>query len=257
MAYLCDPAVSKTGMGINVNTTRIWEIDLLRGILIVGVVIFHLLWNLESYGFLPFTLVNSSFWWVVSRMGAIAFLVIVGMSLQYTHAKGFRWRKFTLRVVLIALCATIVSLVTYLVDDKTFIYFGILHLIATGSLLAAFALRFPSWVRVLAGVIAIFLPHLYTITTIQTRNFAWSGLTENAPDSLDFYPLFPWVGWVFLGSAVKISALSFGRKFSDIGASKHLVFRYFCWSGQNSLVIYVLHQPVLFGLIEAAKYSLS
>ncbi len=73
---------------------------------------------------------------------------------------GFDRRKFLRRLALVGGAAGLVSLATYLAFPENFIFFGILHAIALGSVLALPILRAPLWLVVIGMVTAWTLPFL-------------------------------------------------------------------------------------------------
>ncbi|MFC0809016.1 heparan-alpha-glucosaminide N-acetyltransferase [Ensifer sp. P24N7] len=233
------------------NDTRIWMLDAVRGTLILGVVIFHIIWNLESFGVLPFSFAESPISTAVSRIGAAGFLSLVGVGVKLAYGKGFRAAKFAARVASIAACAMLISVATYALDSGSFIYFGILHVIAAATLVSVLLLRAPPGVCATIGMIAIALPHVFNITATVSRTSAWTGLTRDAPDSLDFYPFFRWAGWVFLGMALTTPIILVCRRLSPPGIEKYRLPNVVAWVGRRSLTIYMLHQPILYGLLGA------
>lgn len=64
---------------------RFWEIDTLRGIAIVMMVIYHFLWNLYFFGFVSFDTLISPFWKYFQRYIACSFILLVGVALVVSH----------------------------------------------------------------------------------------------------------------------------------------------------------------------------
>jgi uncharacterized membrane protein len=69
------------------TSTRFWEIDVVRGIAIVMMVLYHLIFNLDYFGGYA---VDSSggFWRPFATVTASLFLLIVGVSLMVSHDRA-------------------------------------------------------------------------------------------------------------------------------------------------------------------------
>ena len=81
----------------------------------------------------------------------------------------------------------------------------------------------------------------------------WLGLTTVTPRSNDYVPIFPWFGVVLAGIAVARLALllqASGRPVLE--PLKRPAPWPLLWAGRHSLAIYLIHQPVLFGLVYLA-----
>ncbi len=81
----------------------------------------------------------------------------------------------------------------------------------------------------------------------------WLGLSSTLPRSNDFVPIFPWFGVVLAGIAAARLWLRFGLDRLPLW-DRVKVPPAFLWVGRHSLVIYLLHQPVLFGLVDLAAW---
>ena len=79
------------------------------------------------------------------------------------------------------------------------ITFGILHCIAVASLLAGPFVAAPAWASLAIGLAAIVAPFFIRSTLFDPPWLLWIGLGEALPNTLDWRPLLPWAGVVFLG----------------------------------------------------------
>ncbi len=232
------------------SCSRIIIIDVVRGAAIIGVVIFHLVWDLDLTGLIKPGLSTSTGWLLYGRLLAGTFMFVVGISLALAHAKTFRWRAFTRRLVIVAGAAIVITVSTKIAFPQNFIYFGILHAIVAGSLVGILFLRAPVAVTLICGVAIWTLPLFFRSPLFDTRWMAWIGFSEQTPSSVDFVPVFPWLGLVLLGLALSkmaISASAFDRLNSEEPRGKALAG--LVWCGRHSLVIYLIHQPLLLAVI--------
>ena len=145
-----------------------------------------------------------------------------------------------------------ITLVTYIVIGRGFIVFGILHLISISILLAYPLLRLGR-MNILLGLAAILLGLYIQELDVDFFWLIWLGLAPRDFVSLDYTPLFPWFGLVLMGIAA--GALLYKdlvRRFSLPDISSWPVAGGLIFLGRNSLAIYIIHQPLLLGLIYLA-----
>ena len=78
------------------------------------------------------------------------------------------------------------------------------------------------------------------------RALSWLGFTTMKPATEDYVPLAPWSGVVFVGIAVAHAlARADFRPLAPLAATPRPVQ----WLGRHSLAVYMLHQPLLLGLL--------
>ncbi|MCX6803956.1 MAG: heparan-alpha-glucosaminide N-acetyltransferase, partial [Candidatus Diapherotrites archaeon] len=176
--------------------TRFWELDVLRGIAIIMMIIFHFLWDLNFFGFIQLDL-YSGFFGLFQKATAGLFLLLVGMMLAITSRKykeGNYPLQFVRRAGVIFSAALLVSLVTYVFVPDLFIYFGILHLIGVSIILGIIFAR-TRLIALASGVILIILPVFVDTAHIGIDFLVWVGLAAPRP-TIDFTPIIPWFGAV-------------------------------------------------------------
>jgi len=180
---------------------RVDAVDGARGLAIAGMVAYHLTWDLADFRLiwplLPFTPPMR----LLSHVVASVFLALVGVSLALAHRGGFRQRAFWWRLAIVAGAAALVTAGSVVFAPGEGIFFGILHCIAAASLIAAPFVTAPAWASLAAGLAAIAAPFLIHSTLFDPPWLMWLGLSEALPNTVDWYPLLPWTGVVFLGLA--------------------------------------------------------
>ncbi|GGD39165.1 heparan-alpha-glucosaminide N-acetyltransferase [Aureimonas glaciei] len=231
---------------------RIDALDIARGVALIAMAIYHFTWDLENFGYVDHGLTAQGGWKLFARCIASSFLFLVGVSLVLAHARGIRWRSFWRRWLGVALGAAAITLVTFYVTPQGFVFFGILHEIALASLLGLAFLGLPFPVTALVALAVIALPQFVTSDLLDPKALAWIGMAAKPPVSNDFVPLFPWFGAVLLG----IAAAQAGRRFGAFDRLRLWNQRLgraapLAWLGRHSLLFYLLHQPLLFGLVAA------
>ena len=227
------------------SNVRDAPLDLMRGLAILMMIAFHFLYDLDSFGFIDVPLF--SHWIPIAWRYLIVFLFLsaVGISLVLAHGKQLNSSKFFKRLMLLGLAALTVSFGTYIMFENAWVYFGILHLIWVSSIISIFFVKLPKVSLLLAIAIlfgAIFdLPNLGFIV-----NIAQPYLPQG---SIDYYPLFPWLSFVLIGIYLGHHpfyrmAFTFRMQWLEI-------------LGRHALIIYLIHQVVLFGLVSFVYYLLN
>lgn len=225
---------------------RLEVVDALRGVAILGVVVYHFFWDL-SYFWLIEADVSTQFAWVAfARTLLGTFVGLVGVSLVLAHRAGIAWPPFWRRLAMIGGAALLVSVGTYIFFPETFVYFGVLHAIALFSVLGLAFLNAPLWLVFAAGLAVFLAPFAYSDTLFEAKPLSWIGFWPVPPPTNDLVPVFPWFGVTLIGMGLTRVALARGwdarlaRWRADGPAGRLLV-----WAGRWSLVIYLVHQPVL------------
>ncbi|MFD0917661.1 DUF1624 domain-containing protein [Pseudahrensia aquimaris] len=229
---------------------RIAAIDIARGIALVAMAIYHFTWDLEFFGWVLPGTSRQIGWLLFARAIASSFLILVGISLVLAHSEGIRWNGFWKRLAMVAAAAAAISLVTWFAVPDSFIFFGILHAIALFSLIAVFTVRLPWWINGVLALAVLMLSEALRSEALGAPWLYWLGLAPVNPASNDYVPLFPWFSATLLGVAIGQFAKIRGwferikGRFNGNRADRSLGF-----IGRHSLAFYLIHQPVLIGLI--------
>lgn len=240
------------------SKNRIYAMDELRGLLVLGMVIHHALFTIAIT--LGVGWAGRAFNWITDYLhetGAILFIFICGISCHLSHSNWQRGLK-------LAAIAVGMSAVLYFLMPENMIWFGVLHCLAVCILLYAGLARplnkipallaLPLWaVAALftwdlgrVGGTYIGLPGLFTLEIpAAISSIKWLlpfGLTLSFGG--DYFPLLPWVFVFFCGTV-------FGRWAKEGKFPRCLYkdrFSWLSWLGRRTLWIYVLHQPVIYGV---------
>ena len=225
---------------------RIPAIDAARTCAIVAMVLFHFGRDLDMFGVVTPGSTYTVAWLWAARLIAGTFVFLVGIGLWLGHGEAVRWEAFLRRLALVVIGAALVSLGTYLAVPQAWVRYGILHSIAVSSVLALPFRRLPAVVTALAGLAALLLPRWIAL---DAPALFWTGLARPVPPQVDFEPLFPWVAPVLFGLAAAKAADRAGLidRLRDPAPPRWL--DRFGWPGRHSLAIYLIHQPVLVGLV--------
>ncbi|MGF3023669.1 DUF1624 domain-containing protein [Methylobacterium aquaticum] len=234
---------------------RLAVVDLARGVALLAMALYHLTWDLGFLRLSPENVALSPAGRAAAHGIAGSFLVLVGVSLVL--ARGRRagwWRPYLMRLGRIALAAAAISLATAWLFPESWIFFGILHCIALSSVLALPALAAPlplvglSAALVFAGPVLAGLAGAPAI--LDAPGLLFLGLGARVPVTNDYVPLVPWFGFVLAG--VGLGRIGLPRlAASRLGpwAPRNRIGRIATFAGRHSLAVYLVHQPVLLGLL--------
>jgi uncharacterized membrane protein len=231
---------------------RVDAVDGARGLALIGMGVYHLNWDLADFRLAPPMLPFTPGMRLLSHTVASAFLALVGVSLALAHRKGLNPRTFWRRLAIVAGAAALVTAGSLVFAPSEPITFGILHCIAAASLLAAPFVAAPPWASLTVGLAAIAAPFLIRSTLFDPPWLLWLGLGEALPNTLDWRPLLPWAGVVFLGlGAARLPGVMDGLTAPTRWRAGSAPARAICFAGRHSLPIYLVHQPILIGLLAA------
>tara|TARA_Y100000310_G_C20604350_1_gene774742 strand:- start:481 stop:1188 length:708 start_codon:yes stop_codon:yes gene_type:complete len=230
---------------------RVWEIDFLRAVAVIMMIIFHFAYNLNFIGGFDVA-IHSGFWNYFRTLIAPTFLVLVGISLTLSYSKRHAsWPFYLKRGSKIFLWGLAITLITWLFLSRGAVVFGILHLIGAAVILAYPFLRL-SYLNVLIGILAILFGSWLRQFTINSYVLVWLGIRPSSFYTLDYFPIFPWFGAVLIGIALGNMLYRGGaRRFRLPNLASLPVVKEMCFIGRHALVIYLVHFPVLAGLIYA------
>ena len=233
---------------------RLCRLDALRGLAMVWMTVYHFCFDLNYFG-----LIRQDFYfdprWTWQRTGIVSlFLLTAGIGQALAVQGGQSWPRFWRRWAQVACCALLVTAASYAMFPKSFIYFGVLHGLAVMLLIGRLTAGWGRWLW-LAGAVAI------TLTWLAARLLAGSaaepwfntpplnvlGWITRKPITEDYVPLLPWLGVLWWGMACGQWLLRQrpGWMTGPIPSGSSAL----AWLGRWSLSWYMLHQPVLMGLL--------
>jgi uncharacterized membrane protein len=223
---------------------RLVVLDVARTLAVLCMVVFHFTFDLALFGYIAPGTMSEPFWYYFARTIAGSFLFLSGVSLWLAHGQGIRWTGFWVRFAKVAGAALLVTIASiYLVPGGP-IWFGILHAMAATALIGLIALRLP-WPVTLALAAVIFTAAWGTrFPAFDPIWLVWTGLAESRPMMGDYVPLVPWAAPALAGIAFA-KALCLDRWH---GTRPTRLGHALTFPGRHSLVIYLVHQPILFGL---------
>lgn len=238
---------------------RLDRIDLLRAAAMLWMTAFHFSFDLNHFGLIEQNFYSDPFWTWQRTAIVSGFLFTAGLSQAVALHRGQSWPRFWRRWAQVAGAALLVTAGSVVVFPNSFIYFGVLHGIAVMLIVARLTAGWGAWLWLL-GALAVALkwvaPWLIgAMPALEVFNTPWLnglGFISRKPITEDYVPLLPWLGVVWWGLAAGQWALKhrptwLGSADAPAGGLRRALVTL----GQWSLSYYLLHQPVLMGLVGA------
>lgn len=237
------------------NANRYSLIDAFRAVAVINMVAYHLCYDIFCvFGVWPdFYLSTPVIVW--ERFICCSFIIISGVSLNFSR-HGYR------RGVIVNLCGFAVTAVTVPVMPEQAIWFGILNFLGC-AMLIAFALRhelsrmspivgmvlflvlFMLCYGIPDGHIGLFSYPLIRLPEALYR-YRWLAFLGFPPKNFYSADYFPLLQWIFL----YLFGFELWRFILEKGWEKYFrkMIPVLDFIGRYSLVIYMAHQPVLYGI---------
>lgn len=248
---------------------RYKALDSFRGLVLVSMIIYHALWDMVY-------LFGADFDWY---MGRGAYVWQQSICYSFILLSGFCFslgKKALKRGLFVFGAGALISLATLLFMPEERVVFGVLTLLGSCMLLTFFSEKALRKIPEGAGLIFSIL--LFVITrnlnagylgfeswqllkvpqtlytgqsmTIQGHFLTFLGFTQKGFYSTDYFSLFPWLflflsGYFIYRMMKRRDGLMDNCLMTDIKGLSFL--------GRNSLLIYLLHQPVLYAFLSVVN----
>jgi uncharacterized membrane protein len=220
---------------------RILEIDLLRVAAILLMVVFHFVYDLNEFAGIDIDY-DSTFWFSIGKAAALLFIFVSGIS-------SCLGRNSTKRGLTVLGFGVLISVVTYFFDSREYVRFGILHFLGVSILLSYFLKKMNKpclFILSIATLLIGFWANMIQVATFLLLPF---GFMYSGFSTMDYYPLFPYL-------AVFIFGIFAYKMFYERGKSfikREYNLKTVRFISKHSLVIYLVHQPILLGVIIICK----
>lgn len=241
--------------GIKGQSQRFIELDILRGFAILFMIILHLFWDLDYFGILP---LNKNFY-SLNIIVPVMFFLLIGICQAVTNNKyQYQPRTIYLRTIqrglwVLNLGMLFTLLTTMFLPDRP-ILFGVLHCIGCCIILSTLFLKFKYVNIAIASIIivsGITIGNFFHVDTPSILQLA-TGFHQSdiATHTIDYFPILPWLGVCLVGITLgNILYKDNKRRFPLPDVSKYKPTLVFSWMGQHSLAIYLVHQPLIAGVL--------
>ncbi len=234
--------------------TRYYTLDMVRGFTLIHMIAYHALWDIVN-------MFEKDWKWFWGIPGDIwqqyicwSFILLSGFCVSLG-------RNTCKKAVLLLLCGAVISLVTHIIVPEDRVLFGVLTMIGSCTLFMASVGKLlkkvnPAWGMTLCFIFFLFFQNInkgylgffgwkwIRIPESWYANMFTTYLGLPAPDfySSDYFSVFPWF-FLFLTGYFLYQVF---EKNQWLHLLTRLRNRPLEWIGKHSLIIYMLHQPVIY-----------
>jgi len=210
---------------------------------------FHILWDLDYYGLSPLDQQVYGFAQYVPMM----FFSIVGICLVLSSQHKKPWQLITRGFLIFGAGMVITAVTMVFLPDKP-VTFGVLHCIGVSIILSTIFIRFKAY-NILIAPVFILIGIIINGHYVENPALWQLALGVHPQDlwryTVDYFPVFPWFGVTLFGMGLGSILYKDGKrqfKFPDL--TPYLPVRIMSALGKKSLLIYLVHQPLLIGMIK-------
>lgn len=215
-------------------------LDAWRSLAIVLMVLYHFLYDLAMFGVITWAQMFSTPLSILQKFICCSFILLAGISARFS--------RNNLRHGLVVLAAGVAVEIGAAVSGEV-IRFGILQFMGSAMVLYHFVgkvlRKLPGWLLAAGSAVLYFLTAHWTRSVTVTVPWLYPlGLTTASFTSADYFPLLPWLFLFLIGTVLGGVCLKHREnRLLTAPLPKALTL-----PGRHSLLIYLLHQPILFGI---------
>jgi len=215
-------------------------------------ILFHFSFDLNNFHYINIDIKHGLEWRYFRYIIVTIFVFLAGISLYLANKDGINFLKLRKRVLTLLLASVLVTVGSYSQFPNSWIYFGILHFFLFSSLFGLLFLKLPK-LSFIVGL-SIVLGYIFGVLHMH-----WLFELLHEPLYLpvryteDLANIIPWFGVFLLGISfanTKYLDIMLNNSFFN---SQNILTRSFSFLGKHSLLIYLLHQPLFFGMFLLIK----
>lgn len=233
---------------------RFLELDIWRGLAVIGMAIFHTFFVFHYVGIIS---VNTNILPldILGTFVRFSFLLLVGIALCISKKRGGNFHFRQTKRGLIVLCgAFLISLFTIFFIGERIVIFGILHLIAVSILLLQFVAGSKYWALFTAMFVYLFSFVIQTISYPPSILLHIFGFKNQGFYALDYFPIFPWMAVVAFGIYAGNLLYKKNRSLFNLSKISNLhVTRFTSFLGRHAFIFYMAHFLVIIGVALGIK----
>lgn len=223
---------------------RLVTVDLFRGLSILLMIVFHFSFDLNHFHFIDIDIYHGDFWHYFRWFILSLFIFISGYTLSLVHGSRIMLDKVLNRSRELLVLSLLITVVTYFLFPHTWVYFGVLHFFTIAPLLVLPLVYYPKTALLVAIVLAWGYYESYFSVNIF---YQWFQPLLNLPERTeDLVPILPWIIPMLVGI--------FAGHYRLLPEAKpRKSFKMILFMGRHPIFIYIIHQPILFGLLMLIK----
>ncbi|HHV99910.1 MAG TPA: DUF1624 domain-containing protein [Clostridiaceae bacterium] len=224
------------------NGKRIWEIDFFRGIALILMIYFHVIFDMnELFGYSVSYSQGLNYY--IGKTSAILFMLIAGISCSLS-------RKNTKRAFKILAVAILITIASHLYNPEYGIKFGILHFLGVCILLYPLFSKINAYLLIVIGLCVIALNSWLSGIKVDFDYLFPFGIISDNFISSDYYPLIPWISVFLFGIAIGKIFYSKKQSLFKFELRENIISRV----GRRTLLIYIIHQPVIMAVLSLIDF---
>ena len=215
---------------------RINEIDVFRGLAVILMIIFHIFVDLQDFFGVTVNYQNG-FIYMIGRAAAFTFIFVSGVSAVFSR-NNLKNAAYTFAAGLL------ISISTYLFNPATFVVFGILQFLSFCMLSYHFLKGLNPYAFIFFAVFVFAASFFIEGITVAFPYLIPFGIYPKDFQTVDYYPIFPYIALFFIGNFAGRTV--YKERKALLPDFDILPLRFL---GKHSLIIYLLHQPLIFGIL--------
>lgn len=226
--------------------SRIWELDAIRGFCILCVIVIHFIFDLRYFAGLNIQL--PAIYLFIQNNGAVLFILISGICVTL-GSRSFRRGSIVFACGMLISCVTYAMIALNMAGSDAAIHFGILHLLGVSMMLYPLFKKLPTAVTAILGGVIIVTGYLLLQRHFDVKWLFIFGIRHPGYAAGDYFPLLPYLGWFLEGVVLGRTLYKEKRSLMPKVNANALPLRFLRFCGRHSLLIYLAHQPVCYGLL--------
>ena len=235
---------------------RLHSLDFIRGIAIISMIIYHTCWDLSFMYDVKILQSMDVYAYIWQQSICITFILLSGFCFSLS-------KNSLKRGIIVFIAGGIVTAITLVFMKQNAVVFGILTFIGVAMIICSLGSKLLSRLNpafslslslllfmvtrgVNKGYLGFYGVKLLSIPRFFYKNIFTSflGFPNSSFSSTDYFSLFP---WLFLFLSGYFLFMLFKKKKIKIPKGKNIPVVNFI--GRHSLIIYLLHQPIIYGFL--------
>ncbi|MDO4508453.1 MAG: heparan-alpha-glucosaminide N-acetyltransferase [Lachnospiraceae bacterium] len=242
-------------------SNRLQRIDEIRGFTLISMIIYHFMWDLRYIADFNISWYGGTASNIWQKSICITFIFISGFCFSFG-------KKRLKRSLIIFMCGALISAVTFILMPENRVVFGVLTFLGSAgfitiivdklnkiivskinestfnlTMLIGMLLLFISFFNVNFGYIIFPKKTLLPKYLYDGYFMTFIGFPDPSFFSTDYFAILP---WIFLYLSGYFMQKTIGNKQAVVKYLLNDRFKFISYLGRNSLIIYMVHQPVLY-----------
>lgn len=227
---------------------RIYNLDKIRGLTIISMVLFHLMYNINFFREISWyneTLLNKV--WQLSI--ALSFFIISGITSTLLSSK-----KNMIRGIKTSIVGALISVATFIFARDQFIVWGVMNGLGLSMIIGGLLMNNRIFSKKMILIFLLIFALTYNIPRnslidvsffnhLYEKNIFPLGFPSNKFVSADYFPIIPWIFAYFSG--ISLGSFLQKKNFYNKYGTDNLLAKI----GRYSMPIYLIHQVIFYPIV--------